>query len=43
VTKHRVIVDAAIERSLIRGILPATTGERREFHGWLETPRARQS
>jgi hypothetical protein len=36
VTKQRVILDAAIERSVIRGTLTAATGERREFHGWLE-------
>jgi len=36
VTKQRVILDAAIERSVIRGTLTGPTGERREFHGWLE-------
>jgi hypothetical protein len=36
VSEQRVILDAAIERSVIRGTLTATTGERREFHGWLE-------
>ena len=35
-TKQRVILDAAIERSVIRGTLTTATGERREFHGWLE-------
>ena len=33
---QRVILDAAIERSVIRGTLTASSGERREFHGWLE-------
>jgi hypothetical protein len=32
----RVILDAAIERSVIRGTLTPPTGERLEFHGWLE-------
>jgi hypothetical protein len=36
VTEQRVILDAAIERSVIRGTLTAATGQRREFHGWLE-------
>jgi hypothetical protein len=34
--KRRVILDAAIDRSVIRGTLTAPTGERRDFHGWLE-------
>jgi hypothetical protein len=33
---RRVILDAAIDRSVIRGTLTAPTGERRDFHGWLE-------
>lgn len=33
---RRVILDAAIERSVIRGMLTGPAGERREFHGWLE-------
>jgi hypothetical protein len=33
---QRLILDAALERSVIRGSLTAATGERREFHGWLE-------
>ena len=33
---RRVILDAAIDRSAIRGTLTAPTGERRDFHGWLE-------
>jgi len=33
---QRVILDVAIERSVIRGTLTAAAGERREFHGWLE-------
>jgi hypothetical protein len=36
VSKQRVMLDAALERSVIRGTLTAATGERREFHGWLE-------
>ncbi|HUJ35696.1 MAG TPA: hypothetical protein VLW51_10835 [Solirubrobacteraceae bacterium] len=35
-TKQHVILDAAIDRSVIRGTLTAPSGERREFHGWLE-------
>lgn len=31
-----VILDATLERSVIRGTLTAPAGERREFHGWLE-------
>ena len=34
--EQRLVLDAALDRSVIRGILTATTGERREFHGWLE-------
>jgi hypothetical protein len=34
--KRRVILDAAIDRSVIRGTLTGPTGERRDFHGWLE-------
>jgi hypothetical protein len=34
--RQRVILDGAIDRSVIRGTLTAPTGERREFHGWLE-------
>jgi hypothetical protein len=33
---QRVILDAVLERSVIRGTLTAAAGERREFHGWLE-------
>jgi len=33
---RRVILDGAIERSVIRGTLTGPAGERREFHGWLE-------
>jgi hypothetical protein len=33
---RRVILDAAIERSVIRGTLTGSNGEQREFHGWLE-------
>ena len=34
--KRRVILDAAIDRSVIRGTLTAPSGDRRDFHGWLE-------
>ena len=33
---QRVILDAMLDHSVIRGTLTAPTGERREFHGWLE-------
>jgi hypothetical protein len=40
---RRVILDAAIDRSVICGTLTAPTGERRDFHGWLESaPRSRR-
>jgi hypothetical protein len=32
----RVILDAVIDRSVIRGTLSTGTGERHELHGWLE-------
>jgi len=35
-TPRRLILDAAIDRSVIHGTLIAPTGDRREFHGWLE-------
>ena len=35
-TRQRVILDASIDGSVIRGTLTASSGERREFHGWLE-------
>jgi len=35
-TEQRVILDAAINGSVIRGTLTGATGERCEFHGWLE-------
>jgi hypothetical protein len=35
-TKQHVILEAAIDRSVIRGTLTVPSGERREFHGWLE-------
>ena len=34
--RQRVILDAILDHSVIRGALTAPTGERREFHGWLE-------
>ncbi|MGO9973458.1 MAG: hypothetical protein ACLP01_11755 [Solirubrobacteraceae bacterium] len=33
---QRVILDAAIEDSVIRGTLTAPGSARRDFHGWLE-------
>ena len=33
---RRVILDAALDRSVIRGTLTTADGDRREFHGWLE-------
>jgi hypothetical protein len=33
---RRLILDAAIERSVIRGTLIGPAGERRESRGWLE-------
>jgi hypothetical protein len=35
-TTRRVILDAAINRSVIHGTLTAPSGDRRDFHGWLE-------
>ena len=34
--EQRVILDAAINGSVIRGTLTAPSGDRRGFHGWLE-------
>jgi hypothetical protein len=34
--KQRLILDAAIDCSVIRGTLTAPTGHQRDFHGWLE-------
>jgi len=36
ISNRRVILDAAIDRSVIHGTLTAPTGERRDFHGWIE-------
>jgi hypothetical protein len=36
ISVRRVILDAAIDRSVIRGAISAPTGERRDFYGWLE-------
>ncbi len=33
---QRLILDAAIDRSVIHGTLTAPYGDRRDFHGWLE-------
>jgi hypothetical protein len=35
-TNRRLIIDASIDGSVIRGTLSASSGERRRFHGWLE-------
>jgi hypothetical protein len=37
---QRVILDAAIDRSVIHGTLIAPSGARRDFHGWPETSKA---
>jgi hypothetical protein len=34
--RQRLTLDAAIDRSVIQGTLTASTGARRDFHGWLE-------
>jgi hypothetical protein len=36
ISNRRVILDATIDRSVICGTLTAPTGERRDFHGWIE-------
>jgi hypothetical protein len=36
VNNRRVILDAVLDRSVIRGTLTTANGDRREFHGWLE-------
>ncbi len=33
---QRLILGAAIDRSVIHGTLTAPSGDRRDFHGWLE-------
>jgi hypothetical protein len=38
-----VMLDAAIDRSVIRGTFTAVAGERREFHDWLERSRVLQA
>jgi hypothetical protein len=35
-TRRQVILEAAIDDSVIRGTLTAPTGDQRDFHGWLE-------
>jgi hypothetical protein len=35
-TIRKLVLDAAIDGSVIRGTLTTPAGERREFHGWLE-------
>ena len=35
-TTRRLILDAAIDRSVIRGTLTGSAGHRHDFHGWLE-------
>jgi hypothetical protein len=34
--KQRLILDAAIDWSVIHGTLTGPSGDRRDFHGWLE-------
>jgi hypothetical protein len=33
---RRLILDAVIDNSVIRGSLTRADGDRRDFHGWLE-------
>ena len=33
---RRLILDAAIDRAVIHGTLTVPSGDRRDFHGWLE-------
>ena len=33
---QRLILDAAIDRAVIHGTLTVPSGDRRDFHGWLE-------
>jgi hypothetical protein len=33
---QRLILDAATKASVIRGTLTAPSGDRRDFHGWLD-------
>jgi hypothetical protein len=35
-TGRRVILDAVVDDSVIRGTLTASSGAQRDFHGWLE-------
>ena len=35
-TRQRVVLEASLERSVIRGALTGPSGKRRDFHGWLE-------
>jgi len=35
-TYRQVILEAAIDGSVIRGTLTAASGKQRDFHGWLE-------
>ncbi len=35
-TTCRLTLEATIERSVIRGTLITSSGDRRAFHGWLE-------
>ena len=39
---QQLILDAAIDGSVIRGTLTAPTGKQRDFHGWLELNTALQ-
>jgi hypothetical protein len=35
-TGQRIVIDAVLEESVVRGTLTEPSGGRREFHGWLE-------
>jgi hypothetical protein len=39
----RVVIEADLEESVIRGTLTEPSGVRREFHGWLELTAAIES
>jgi hypothetical protein len=40
---RRLTLDATIDHSVIRGTLTTPSGERRDFHGWLELNTALES
>lgn len=40
---QRVVIEADLDESVIRGTLTEPCGARREFHGWLELTAAIES